>query len=98
MGCSMSRSRLARADLAVVLLLVALPLAPDEPARTHDITIEDYFTLAFVSEQAVSPDGESVAYTEGRWQSSTNDRKADLWVVDVGNGEATRLTFDRAGV
>jgi dipeptidyl aminopeptidase/acylaminoacyl peptidase len=93
----MGRLGLACAGLAVALILVGSALRADEPARTHDITIDDYFTLAFVSEQAISPDGKSVAYAEARWQSSTNDRKADLWVADAGTGEATRLTFDRAG-
>jgi len=93
----MSRLRLAPAGLAIVLLLMASSLRAGEPARTHDITIDDYFTLAFVPEQEISPDGKSVAYAEGCWQSSTNDRKVDLWMADVGTGEATRLTFDRAG-
>ena len=93
----MSWLRVTRAGLTIVLLLMASSVRADEPARTHDVTIDDYFTLAFVSEVAISPDGESVAYAEGRWQSSTNDRKADLWVAAVGTGEATRLTFDRAG-
>ena len=93
----MSWLRVTRAGLTIVLLLMASSVRADEPARTHDVTIDDYFTLAFVSEVAISPDGESVAYAEGRWQSSTNDRKADLWVAAVGTGETTRLTFDRAG-
>lgn len=87
----------ARAGLLGVLVLAASAGHADEPARTHDITIDDYFTLAFLSEAAISPDGKSVAYAEGRWQASTNDRRADLWVADVKTGEATRLTFDRAG-
>src|SRR5262245_47065388 len=93
----MRHLRLTCAGLAVTLILVASALCADEPARTHDITLDDYFTLAFVSEIALSPDGKSVAYAEGRWQSSTNDRKADLWVADDGTGAATRLTSDRAG-
>src|SRR5262249_29431952 len=41
-----------------------------------------------------------VAYTEGRWQKSTDDRKADLWVVPTDKDNKTgskKLTFDRAG-
>jgi Tol biopolymer transport system component len=93
----MGRLRFASASLAVALILVASSSRADEPMKKHDITIDDYFTLAFISELAISPDGKSVAYAEGRWQSSTDDRKADLWVADAGTGEATRLTYDRAG-
>jgi dipeptidyl aminopeptidase/acylaminoacyl peptidase len=96
-GHPMTRLMVKCAQLAAVLLLTASPARADEPRRTHEITLDDYFTLATVFEAAISPDGKSVGYAEARWQSSTNDRKADLWVVDVGSGEATRLTFDRAG-
>jgi dipeptidyl aminopeptidase/acylaminoacyl peptidase len=93
----MSLFRFARAGFAVVLLLTGSSLLADEQLKRHEITIDDYFTLAFISEQMISPNGKSVGYAEGRWQSSTNDRKTDLWVADVGTGEAIRLTFDRAG-
>ncbi len=93
----MKHSIRAWAGLIVVLILVAPALCAGEQARTHEITLDDYFTLAFIAEQAMSPDGNSVAYAEGRWQSTTNDRKADLWVANAETGEATRLTFDRAG-
>jgi dipeptidyl aminopeptidase/acylaminoacyl peptidase len=83
--------------LAIALLMVAPGLRASEPARTHDITLDDYFTLATIIEQAISPDGQMVAYNEARWQASTDDRKTDVWVVGAKSGEATRLTFDRAG-
>lgn len=66
------------------------------PKRTHDITIDDYFTQADIFQIARSPDILHVAYTEGRWQKATDDRKTDLWVVNTINRESRRLTFDRA--
>src|SRR5207302_258566 len=36
----------------------------------------------------------AIAYTEGRWQESTDDRKSDLWVYE--QGVTRRLTSDRA--
>jgi dipeptidyl aminopeptidase/acylaminoacyl peptidase len=91
----MPRSRLA------VALCVALALAPSAraqaPERTHDITVDDYFTQADIFSIAQSPSGRLVAYTEGRWQKSTDDRKTDLWVAGMGTGVGpTRLTSDRA--
>ena len=82
----------------VLLVLAFVSLAPAEaPERTHAITIDDYFTLATPVEVAVSPDGKHVAYTEARWQKSTNDRKTDLWVVQSKDGVPRRLTSDRVG-
>ncbi len=85
--------------LASTVLVLLLPLAvpADGPPRDHDITIDDLFTLAAVAEAVPSPDGKQVAYAELRWQESTDDRKADLWVVDAAGGRPRRLTFDRAG-
>src|SRR5262245_53217179 len=80
-------------------LIVALSLTASllgEPARNHDVTVDDYFTLATVTGVAMSPDGKHVAYTEARWQQSTNDRKTDVWVIDVEKAESRRLTSDRA--
>jgi dipeptidyl aminopeptidase/acylaminoacyl peptidase len=80
----------------LVGLSLAIPGRAETPARTHDITVEDYFTLAAVTQVAVAPDGKTVAYAEGRWQKSTNDRKTDLWLVGTAGGQPKRLTFDRA--
>ncbi|MBI1914930.1 MAG: S9 family peptidase [Planctomycetes bacterium] len=81
--------------LSLILVLAPAALA-EAPHRTHAITVEDYFTVSGIVQQAISPDGKYVAYTEGRWQKSTNDRKADLWVVECDRKKTRRLTFDRA--
>jgi dipeptidyl aminopeptidase/acylaminoacyl peptidase len=86
-----------RTILALLLILVA-PLAPlraQEPARDHDITIDDYFSLSLITASAISPDGKYVAYSEARWQKSTGDRKSDLWIVDTNTAKAKKLTSDR---
>ena len=83
----------------LVLFLVALP-AFAQPARTHDITLEDYGTLATIRELAVSPDGLFVAYTEARWDKGDDLQKTDLWVARLSpenrSAQAIRLTGDRA--
>jgi dipeptidyl aminopeptidase/acylaminoacyl peptidase len=83
--------------LVVGLLLPPVVLA-EAAGRTHDVTIDDYFTLATVTQVAMSPDGKHVAYSEARWQKSTNDRKSDLWVAgtEAKGGDPKRLTSDRA--
>ena len=80
-------------------LACATLAAPPAPAaeRTHDVTLDDYFTLATITELAVSPDGKAVAYTVATWDKADDDRKTDLWVVATdGKGKPTRLTVDRA--
>jgi dipeptidyl aminopeptidase/acylaminoacyl peptidase len=81
----------------LALLLLALPALAQQPARDHAITIDDYATLAAITELAVSPDGKHVAYCEARWDTADDLRKTDLWVVATdGKGKPTRLTSDRA--
>ena len=70
--------------------------AADDPQRSHRITIDDYFTLAAITEVALSPDGSAAAYVEQRWEPPEATRNSDLWVVEVATGAARRLTFDRA--
>jgi dipeptidyl aminopeptidase/acylaminoacyl peptidase len=75
-------------------LFTALPCAAQE--RNHDITIDDYFSLGLISASAIAPDGKNVAYSEARWQESTGDRKADLWIVDTDKAKPRKLTKDRS--
>jgi len=83
--------------LAMMGLLGSSTLAGGQaPVRDRDIVAEDYFDIAVVTGSAVSPDGAYVAYTEMRWQPPDKRRNLDLWVVDTGSGQATRLTFDKA--
>ena len=89
------RRRATRLLLSVVCFLFA-STAWAQSTRTHAITVDDYFSLGTIFDIALSPDGKTIAYTEGRWQQSSDDRKADLWIVDPKTQKTTRLTFDRA--
>lgn len=62
------------------------------------ITAEDYFSTSYVSSCSISPTGEYVAWTEGRWNEDLDRRNYDVWIAqtDVGDGEPLRLTFDEA--
>jgi dipeptidyl aminopeptidase/acylaminoacyl peptidase len=88
----------SRGLLALVLVVCAATASAhaEPPQRTHDITVDDYFTLATPFNVALSPDGKYAAYSEGRWQQSTDDRKTDLWVVETKSKRTRRLTSDRA--
>src|SRR6478609_8622245 len=87
---------MTRALPALLLVVLAGPAA-GQPARTHDITPDDYFTLKTITELAVSPDGKQVAYCVAAWDTTADNRKTDLWLVSTdGKGEPRQLTKDRA--
>jgi dipeptidyl aminopeptidase/acylaminoacyl peptidase len=82
---------------ACVVFLASVAFAQESPpVRDHDITLDDYFTLAVVTECSISPNGKHVAYVEQRWEPPAEKRNTDLWVVEPGSGEpaSRRLTFD----
>jgi dipeptidyl aminopeptidase/acylaminoacyl peptidase len=81
---------------AVLAVLVVAGLAPAQ-APLRDVTPDDYFSLAAVTDFAVSPDGKHVAYCDSRWDRAEDNRRADLWVVATdGRSKPRRLTADRA--
>lgn len=87
--------------LAVAAVTLAACLnaaaAPAAPARDHDLTPEDTFSLTILDNLAVSPDGAQAAYTESRWGEDEKGRSSDLWVVATAGGPPRRLTFDGFG-
>lgn len=66
-----------------------------DTVRDHEITIDDYFSQAYISQCEISPDGNHVAYIEVRWNKEDDQRNYDLWVVDVESQRRQRLTFER---
>ena len=64
--------------------------------RTHDITVEDYFSQGFISGCEVAPDGAHVALVDQRWDLDADKRHTDLWIVNVKTEAIHRVTFDPA--
>lgn len=85
-----------RFSLLTLLLLWCAAHAPAAESTPREVTVDDYFTLAYPTEVAIAPAGDRVAYLEGRWQESTNDRRWDIWVAPVDGGEPQRLTTERS--
>ena len=79
----------------IVLLLLSVPAFAQE--RTHDVTPADYASISAITEIAVSPDGQHVAYTLAVWDKAEDNRRSDVWIVATdGKGKSVKLTFDRA--
>src|SRR5687768_17445534 len=77
----------------LVLSVFASSLFAEDSKRTHEITVDDYFTLDVILQQQISPNGAHVAYTLARWDKSTNGRRTGLWTVNTRTKKRRRLTF-----
>jgi dipeptidyl aminopeptidase/acylaminoacyl peptidase len=82
---------------SAILLLLAFPIIAFSQEK-RAITVDDYFSLATVTDLRSSPDGKQVAYIEARWDGGPEEsRKNELWVVGTqAHIHPKKLTFDRA--
>ena len=69
--------RRPRLPLLFLLLVASTPAAGQEPARTHDITVADYVSVATMIDPRPSPDGRWVVYVDSRWAPPSDRRNAD---------------------
>jgi len=91
----MKRQAVLQFGVALSILLPSVALQAGEAARTHAVTVDDYFTLAYLTEEALAPAGDAAVYGLARWQSASNSRKGDLWLVKTATGTVTKLTTER---
>ena len=91
-------NRIALGFIIVVMLHGGSVFGETGPSkkRIHDIQLDDYFTIAQISNCELSPDGRFVVYTERRWDPSINRQNSDLWVIEMSSKHTQRLTFDTA--
>ena len=82
--------------LLLSMMIAAQRCLAAELERTHQITIDDYFTQGFVTECVISPAGDRVAYVERRFQQPDEPTNTDIWLVDATTRQIQRLTFDLA--
>lgn len=80
--------------VASFLLAGSQPVCGETTKRP--IEIDDYFTLANISNCRVSPDDRHVAYIESRWDVPHKDRFSEIWLLDLATKARQRLTFDPA--
>jgi len=72
----------------LAILGLALALSP------RPLTIADYFKLQNVSEPALSPDGEWVAYTVTRRNLERDENESRIWMVPAAGGDAIPMTAE----
>ncbi len=80
----------------IIGLVLSVAVYAEDAVRDHDITIEDYPSVAMIVGCVMSPDGKYVAYSDLRWKDLSDRRDTDIWIVPTAAGDARRLTFDTA--
>ncbi|MCU0241687.1 MAG: S9 family peptidase [Vicinamibacteria bacterium] len=81
--------------LTYLLAAVMMPLLASS-AAPHAMTIHDLVAMDRISEPAVSPDGQWVAFTLSQVDLGANRRRADLWLTRVDGSGLRRLTTHAA--
>ncbi|NRD75634.1 S9 family peptidase [Shewanella sp. VB17] len=62
-------------------------------ARTHTITIDDFFNIGGMSHVQLSPNGEHAMWLESRWDKDLDKSQQDLWLLDTKSQLPKRMTF-----
>ncbi len=76
------------------LLMAGLLAAPAAMAApSHQITVDDFFSIANMGSVVISPDGNHALWLESRWDKELDKSQADLWQIDLQNRAPVRLTF-----
>jgi dipeptidyl aminopeptidase/acylaminoacyl peptidase len=73
------------ASASALVLAISLGIGNTSAAP---FTAQDLNTLARVSDPQVSPDGRYVVYTQRETDMEANRGRNDLWLLDLGNGQA----------
>lgn len=76
---------------SMAAIFACSPLAAAE--RTHDITLDDFFSIDHMSQVQLSADGTTAVWRQGYWDKASDKNLKDLWSIKLGSGTPTRLTF-----
>lgn len=79
------------------VLLACIGPACGQMGAKQPIQLDDYASLAAITDLTLSSDGKWIAYSEARWSKGEDNRRTDLWIVPSNGKESPqRLTSDRA--
>jgi dipeptidyl aminopeptidase/acylaminoacyl peptidase len=76
---------------AVLMLIIALPLAAQEPPANR-ISAMDIFNLQYASDPQISPDGTKIVYVRRFADIMSDKRLSNLWIINVDGTENRPLT------
>ncbi|MDB0034714.1 S9 family peptidase [bacterium] len=62
-------------------------------ARTHTITIDDFFNIGGMSNVQLSPNGKQAVWLESRWDKELDKSQRDIWLLDIQNHQPKRMTL-----
>ncbi|MBY6108477.1 S9 family peptidase [Ferrimonas balearica] len=79
--------------LPMAMSLLAMVASAHAAPRDHQITPEDYFTIAHPSGVALSADAKQAAWVQSYWDKESDGQKRDLWRMALPDGTPERLTF-----
>lgn len=77
--------------LAVASPCAALPLLAQQPAK-RAFELSDWYKVTHLSTPALSPDGNTVAFTVTTVREAEDRRHNEVWIQSVSGGEARRMT------
>lgn len=60
--------------------------------KSAPLTLEDYWTLRFLTDMRLSPDGQRIAYTVRSADRAANEIRSAIWLLDVRSGATRQLT------
>ena len=76
----------------IIIALISLSTFAQDINRTHDITIEDYFTQKHIDKCAASPDGKLAAFNVLEWDKIIDGRNSNIFVVNLQTKDITQVT------
>ncbi|HET9110391.1 MAG TPA: S9 family peptidase [Ktedonobacterales bacterium] len=56
------------------------------------LTLDDFWSLRFITDMRLSPDGRAIAFAMQSADRAANETRSAIWLLDLGSGETRQLT------
>lgn len=61
-------------------------------AERHPLTPDDFWSMRFINDMRLAPDGRHIAYTLESNDRAANERRSAIWLLDTESGVTTQFT------